>query len=137
MVGLRLDRQWLGGTVSVAQMAGREIIQTTNEGDFEPFDQYGHVLAGLSWLKLNYDSEAVRGTYLLRFSPGAASLPHIHSAIEEFIVLEGELLDADGAVFRKGDFIRFSPGTKHHSMSPQGCLILVFLHGRNELVQDK
>lgn len=122
--------------MNAAHMIGREIVQT-NEASFEPFDQYGRSLSGLSWLKLNYDAEAVRGTYLLRFSPGASSLPHIHTALEEFLVLEGELVDADGTVFRKGEFIRFRPGTKHHSVSPQGCLILVFLHGRNKLIEDE
>jgi anti-sigma factor ChrR (cupin superfamily) len=111
-------------------ISGREIIRTSEAG-FEPFDQYGRALPGLSWLKLNYNAQTVSGTYLLRFAKGAASLPHIHSALEEFIILEGELVDSDGAVFRKGDFIRFAPGTQHHSVAPQGCLILVFLHGRN------
>src|SRR5258705_4497404 len=100
--------------MTAARMVGREIVQT-NEASFEPLDQYGRSLAGLSWLKLNYDAEAVRGTYLLRFSPGASSLPHIHTALEEFLVLDGELVDADGTVFRKGEFIRYKPGTNHHS----------------------
>lgn len=112
-------------------MAGREILRTSG-APFEPFDQYGRPLPGLSWLKLNYDSVAVRGTYILRFDKGAASLPHLHTALEEFIVLEGELVDSDGTVFRQGDFIRFAPGTRHHSTAPDGCVILVFLHGRNE-----
>ena len=111
----------------------REVISTAGMG-FEPFDQYGEVVAGLSWLKLNYDSQAVCGYYLLRFAPGARSLPHIHTALEEFIVLEGELIDSDGTVFRTGDFIRFQPGSQHFSMSPNGCLILVFLQGRNQVV---
>jgi anti-sigma factor ChrR (cupin superfamily) len=109
---------------------GRDIIRTA-EGGFAPFDQYGRALPGLSWLKLNYDAEAVSGTYLLRFSEGATSLPHTHSALEEFIILEGELVDSDGTVFRKGDFVRFAPGTQHHSAAPHGCLMLVFLHGPN------
>jgi len=114
----------------VVETGGREIIRT-GEAGFEPFDQYGRVLPGLSWLKLNYDAQAVCGTYLLRFAKGAASLPHVHSALEEFIILEGELVDSDGTVFRKGDFVRFAPGTQHHSAAPQGCLMLVFLQGRN------
>jgi anti-sigma factor ChrR (cupin superfamily) len=124
-------RRAMSGTRS----EGREIIPTAGTR-FEPFDQYGEVVDGLSWLKLNYDSQAVRGYYLLRFAPGARSLPHIHTALEEFIILEGELVDSDGTTFKKGDFVRFQPGSRHFSISPHGCLILVFLHGRNQVLKD-
>jgi anti-sigma factor ChrR (cupin superfamily) len=111
---------------------GREIIPTGTV-PFEPYDEYGEVLEGLSWLKLNYDAETVCGYYLLRFAPGGRCLPHIHSAIEEFMVLEGELEEDDGTVFGTGDFVRFYPGTEHYSVAPKGCLLLVVLNGRNQL----
>ena len=39
--------------------------------------------------------------------PGAKSLPHEHINYEEFLMLDGELIDPDNKVFKKGDFITF------------------------------
>ena len=111
----------------------REIIPTATT-PFEPYDEYGEVLEGLTWLKLNYDAATVRGYYLLRFAPGGRCLPHVHSAIEEFMVLEGDLEDNDGTVFKTGDFVRFYPGTEHYSVAPRGCLLLVVLNGKNQVI---
>ena len=53
-------------------------------------------------------------------------------AFEEFFILDGELIDSDGAVFKKGDFVTFEPGSKHSSYTKKGCLILTFMRGINE-----
>ena len=45
--------------------------------------------------------------------PGAKSLPHEHNGFEEFLMLDGELTDPDGKVFKKGDFVTFEPGSEH------------------------
>ena len=49
-------------------------------------------------------------------------------------MLEGELIDADGKVFKKGDFVSFEPGTIHSSHTNNGCLILVFMRSRNKTI---
>jgi hypothetical protein len=46
--------------------------------------------------------------------------------MEEFLILEGELIDSDGRVFKRGDFVSYDAGTRHHSRSERGCLIVVF-----------
>ena len=100
---------------------------------FEPFDNYGAAIPGMSWCKISYDKKAGGyGTYVLKMDPGAKSLPHKHAGHEEFLMLEGELLDADGKVFKKGDFVSFEPGSKHSSYTKNGCLVLVFMRGINE-----
>jgi len=49
-------------------------------------------------------------------------------------VIDGELIDDDGKVFKKGDYIKFEKGTKHSSYSKTGCTLLVILYaGKNEL----
>ncbi|HLB79067.1 MAG TPA: cupin domain-containing protein [Dongiaceae bacterium] len=58
--------------------------------------------------------------------PGAATLPHEHASVEDFLILEGELTDGDGTVFRAGDFVSYAPGTRHNSWTGPGCLIAVF-----------
>jgi anti-sigma factor ChrR (cupin superfamily) len=59
-------------------------------------------------------------------------LPHIHQGYEEFYVIDGELQDADGKIFKKGDFVTFEPGTNHNSQTKNGCLLIVFMRGINK-----
>ena len=66
--------------------------------------------------------------------PGAKSIPHEHINYEEFYMLDGELVDTDGKVFKKGDIVSFEPGSKHSSYTKNGCLILVFMRSRNRKV---
>ena len=99
---------------------------------FKPFDNYGLEIPGMSWYKISYDKKTSgQGTYILRMEPGAKSLPHEHTGYEEFFMLEGELTDLDGKIFKKGDFITFEPGSQHSSHTKSGCLILVFMRGIN------
>ena len=101
--------------------------------EFVPFDNYGVVVPGMSWYKISYSKEnGGQGTYVLKMEPGAKSLPHEHTGFEEFLMLDGELIDPDGKIFKKGDFISFEPGSKHSSHTINGCLVLVFMRGINQ-----
>jgi anti-sigma factor ChrR (cupin superfamily) len=100
---------------------------------FQPFDNYGLPIEGMSWHKISYNIEnRGQGTYLLKMDPNAKSLPHTHTGYEEFLMLEGELTDSDGKNFKKGDFVTFEPGSTHSSYTKDGCLILVFMRGINK-----
>ena len=100
---------------------------------FIPFDNYGAVIPGMSWHKISYNKEnGGLGTYILKMEPGAKSLPHEHKGYEEFLMLDGELTDVDGKIFKKNDFISFEPGSTHSSHTKDGCLILVFMRGINK-----
>ena len=102
---------------------------------FEPFNNYGSVVEGMSWHKMSYDRKnGGQGSYLLKMDPGAKSLPHEHTNYEEFLILDGELIDPDNKVFKKGDFVTFEPGSQHSSYTKDGCLILVFMRGINKLI---
>ena len=108
-------------------------IKNINDLTFQPFDNYGKPVEGMSWHKLSYDrSNGGFGTYILKMDAGAKSLPHIHQGYEEFYVIEGELRDTDGKVFKKGDFVSFKPGSQHSSYTKNGCLVLVFMRGINQ-----
>ena len=101
--------------------------------EFIPYDNYGVVVPGMSWHKISYNKEdGGQGTYILKMEAGAKSLPHEHTGFEEFLMLDGELIDPDGKIFRKGDFISFEPGSKHSSHTINGCLVLVFMRGINQ-----
>jgi anti-sigma factor ChrR (cupin superfamily) len=113
-------------------MAKRKITNLYNL-KFEPFDNYGAVVPGMSWYKISYNRDAGgQGTYVLKMDPGSKSLPHEHTGYEEFLMLDGELTDPDGKVFKKGDFITFYPGSTHSSYTKDGCLVLVFMRGINK-----
>src|SRR4030095_4374471 len=75
---------------------------------------------------ISFDRKAWQGCYLMRMQPGAAVIEHSHPGMEEFVILEGELIDSDGTVFKTGDFVSYEAGTVHHSRTETGCLIAVF-----------
>ena len=117
-------------------MSKRKITDTLNL-KFEPFDRYGYVIPGMSWHKISFDKKNGYGTYISKLKPGTKTISHTHLGFEEFFILEGELIDSDGVVFKKGDFITFEPGTKHSSYTKKGCLILTFMRGINEPSKEK
>ena len=115
-------------------MSKRKITNPLNV-KFEPFDNYGAPVSGMSWHKISYNEENGQGSYILKMEPGAKSLPHKHVNYEEFLILEGELIDPDNKTFKKGDFVTFEPGSSHFSYTKIGCLLLVFQRARNELLK--
>ncbi len=71
-----------------------------------------------------------------KLDPDTKTVPHIHTGNEEFLILDGELIDSDGTVFKKGDFISYEPNTKHSSYTKKGCLILTFMRGHNNQIKE-
>ena len=112
-------------------MKDRQIIDIHNL-EFIPFDNYGNPIAGMSWHKISYNEKTGQGSYILKMEPGAKSLPHKHANYEEFLILDGELIDPDNKIFKKGDFVTFEPESSHFSYTKIGCLLLVFQRARNE-----
>ena len=104
---------------------------------FKPFDRYGKTIPGMSWHKISYDDKSNFGTYVSKLEPGTKTIPHIHTGFEEFMILEGELIDSDGVVFKKGDFITYAPNSSHSSYTKKGCLILTFMRGHNNQIKKK
>ena len=115
-------------------MKNRKITDPYNV-KFEPFDNYGSVVSGMRWHKITYDNETGQGTYILKMDAKTKSLPHKHTNYEEFIMLDGELVDPDNKIFKKGDFVTFIPGSSHSSYTKNGCLILVFQRGKNKPIK--
>jgi anti-sigma factor ChrR (cupin superfamily) len=93
---------------------------------FLPYDMEGPVQPEMSWLPVSYEPETGHGTYLMRMEPGAVTIAHEHQGMEEFLVLEGDLVDSDGSVFTAGDFVSYQAGTHHNSSTENGCLLAVF-----------
>jgi hypothetical protein len=109
------------------QRAGRRIVRAATP--FLAYDLEGPIQPEMSWLPVSYDRTTGNGCYLMRMQPGAATIAHEHPGIEDFLMLEGDLIDDDGVVFRPGDFVSYAAGTWHNSRTETGCLIAVFEWG--------
>ena len=112
-------------------------ITKLNQLKFEPFDKYGKPIKGWYWHKISFDKETNFGTYISKLDPETKTLPHIHTGHEEFLVLEGELIDADGTIFKKNDFVSYQPNSSHSSYTKKGCVILTFMRGHNKPIKNK
>ena len=115
----------------------KRIITNFNNLDFKPFDKYGEPVKGWSWHKITFDEKTNFGTYISKLDPGTKTIPHIHTGYEEFLILDGELIDSDGTIFKKGDFISYTPNSSHSSYTEKGCLILTFMRGHNNQINKK
>ena len=80
-------------------MSKRKITDPFNV-KFEPFDNYGSPIPGMSWHKITYSKKTGQGTYILKMDAGAKSKLHEHINFEEFIMLDGELIDLDNKILK-------------------------------------
>ncbi|MFT5487830.1 MAG: anti-sigma factor ChrR (cupin superfamily) [Paracoccaceae bacterium] len=70
--------------------------------------------------------EVARATSIVRYAPGSAFSPHVHTGGEEFLVLDGVFQDEHGD-FPAGTYVRNPPESRHTPSSAQGCTIFVKL----------
>ena len=50
---------------------------------------------------------------------------HYHKKMTEiYLILEGELIESDGTVLKKGDFVSYPPASYHNSRTETGCLLI-------------
>ncbi len=70
--------------------------------------------------------EVARATSIVRYAPGSAFSPHVHTGGEEFLVLDGIFQDEHGD-FPAGTYVRNPPQTSHTPASEPGCTIFVKL----------
>ena len=101
-------------------------VANIRTAEFTPWDSEGVTERGTSILQLNARQPKGVGFYIYRMEPGARSAPHRHGGAEEFLMIDGELIDNDGTVYRPGDVVWLAAGTEHTSYSPGGCLIAVY-----------
>ena len=115
-------------------MEKRQIIETKQE-ELLAYNRYGVASKGLKWLPLSKVEKLEHEVFIVNFAADSSSNLHRHNGNEEFYMLEGELIDADGKVFKKGDYVKFEKGSEHSSYSKTGCTLLVILYGgKNELI---
>jgi len=104
------------------QPQDRKVVNIRDEAAYTPYEGE----TGTSYIQLNPAARRDVGFYIYRMSPGSQSTPHRHGGAEEFVVIDGELTDNDGTVYRAGDVVWLAPGTEHTSHSEHGCIVAVF-----------
>lgn len=77
-------------------------------------------------LHANPEEPPGHGFHVYRMPAGHTTTAHLHKGHEEFLVIEGELVDHDGYKYKKGDLVWLEAGTAHNSYSPNGALLVVF-----------
>ena len=102
------------------------------ETPFASYDMEGPVQDDMSVLSVSYSRATQRGIYVMRMEPGAVTIPHTHGCMEEYLILEGELIESDGTVLKKGDFTSYRPGSHHNSRTETGCMLVGFDWDRPE-----
>lgn len=105
----------------------RKVANIRDEGAFTAYNPEAE--PGTSFIQLNPDAPRDVGFYIYRMAPGSHSTPHRHGGAEEFLIVEGELIDNDGTVYKAGDVVWLAGGTEHTSHTKTGCLIAVYAEG--------
>jgi quercetin dioxygenase-like cupin family protein len=103
----------------------RQIIDTST-AKYDIYDFGGPVLEGVHQLDLSYDRNTGHGVYMIRMEPGTVTTSHVHTLREEYLILEGDVVESDGTVLVPGDYVIYEPGTEHNSRTVNGCLVIGF-----------
>ena len=94
------------------------------------------VAPGISCKLLATDAQRYRVSMLVRLAPGTAYPPHIHAAVEELHLLDGEL-SIDGRVLCPGDYNRGEPGASDKRVwSETGCTCVLITSTRDTLISS-
>jgi anti-sigma factor ChrR (cupin superfamily) len=84
-------------------------------------------------VKTLYRDASGRQTTLTRMARGAVLPRHRHVGLEQSYVLEGTLVDDDGAC-TAGNFVWRHPGSVHSAWTPDGCVVLGIFDAPNEFL---
>ena len=108
--------------------ASKRTVANIHTGEYQHWqNEDGSEATDQSFLQLDDSFPPGSGFYIYKMGPGAVTTPHEHTCRENFLILEGELIDNDGYVYRKGDLVMLDQGTQHSSTAPKGCLLAVFV----------
>lgn len=99
------------------------------DAPFETYHLQGEPQDDVQWCNISWEDETGDGFFLIRFSPGAVSIPHEHLGYEEFVLLEGDLTDQDGWRYKPGDCVSLPSGSRHYTKSEEGATVAVFIRG--------
>jgi hypothetical protein len=104
---------------------GERRVINIHEAEFEPFITDRGKTDGY-FLQLDRSKGAGNGFYIYKMEPGYTTIPHRHRGVEEFLILNGDVTDHDGTVYREGDLVSLMAATEHCSYTEKGCVIAVY-----------
>ena len=81
------------------------------------------------------DDDGEGFTAMFRVEAGARLPLHRHVGVEQTFVLEGSLVDDEGAC-TAGNFVWRHPGSVHSAYSPDGCLAIGIFQKQNEFLDE-
>ena len=113
----------------MGKLADNRTVATFGDEGFELMRMPGLEDEQVWWKNISYDQTTGQGSYLMIMAPGTRCNPHRHNGAEEFYMVEGDLVDCDGAQYRAGDFVSLTGTTAHESVSPSGARIVVTHRG--------
>jgi len=131
------------------QGRGREGVAKNTRHDTA--DTHSHLVrpADMEWKKTRFpgcevkpllvDKESGVVTALMRFAPGAVLPDHEHVRIEQTYVIEGKLVDKEGAAtglsVGPGEFVWREAGSRHVAWTPEGGLMLAMFQVPNKFFE--
>lgn len=104
-------------------------VANIHTAEFENFVYPDGLALGDSVLQLDSEIPLGTGFHVYRMPPGMKTRGHRHNGHEQFLILEGELIESDGKVLKKGDLVFYRDGSEHNSYTPNGCLLAVHIVG--------
>jgi len=107
-------------------------VANIREAAYEPWINSDGTDSRTAILQLDRSRPIGTGFHVYRMAPGSRSEPHEHTEDEQFLILEGELIEHDGTVYRPGDLVWLKAGTQHYSYTENGCLLAVHI-GKPEI----
>ena len=116
----------MSARMSPVKQADR-LVANIHTARFQPFETDGAVIPGQSYLQFDDTFPPGTGFHIYRMAPGSSSQPHEHTCHESSYVIDGELIDHDGYVYKAGDFVLLKGGTIHNSRTETGATLAVFI----------
>lgn len=90
---------------------------------------------GIEMKMLLHDADSGLQTLLMRMAPGAELPDHEHVRVEQTYVLEGSLVDEQGAA-TAGNYVWRPAGSRHTAHAPDGALLLGMFLKPNRFFDD-
>lgn len=107
-------------------LASRREITNIYRAKYRVYDLEEPVVEEIEYVPLTYDKSKKRGAYIMRMGAGTTTAEHTHLQNEDFLILEGDLIEPDGLRLGPGDFVHYKPGSRHNSRTETGCLLIGF-----------
>ena len=110
---------------------------TNGQITWRPYVQPGREAVDVHWFYTGDETGADGAeAYISSFSPGAHGDLHRHLGFEILFILDGELVNDNGARYPAGTLVVERPDSIHRVSSPNGCKMLVIREKRTLPLRD-